>query len=172
MAFPYSWEENFESGSVSSTDPFQTETDTASKLSISHYTNLARFRLAPHDGAYALLIDQPVGEATSAFISKTSSLDLGLGTTRFIRFYLYLSENFSMSSGEGATLLEVRTDAGPIAKVGIKTKSDSRIYAWLAQSDATALDASQELNIGTNEPPWTGDTPETRLGGRKSTLMK
>ena len=172
MAFPYSWESGLEEATVGSAEVFQTETDTASKLSISHYTNLARFRLAPHSGAYALMIDQPVGDNTNAFISKTSSLDLGLGTTRFLRFYYYLSENFSMASGEGATLLEVRTDAEPIAKVGIKAKADNRIYAWLAQSDAAASDSPQELNIGTNEPPWTGDTPETRLGGRKSALMK
>ena len=161
MAFPYSWEENFESGSVSASDPFQTETDTANKLSISHYSNLARYGLAPHGGTYALLVDQPVGNNTNAFVSKTSSLDLGLGVTRFIRFYFYLSNQFSMTSGEGATLLEVRDDIGPICKAGLKVKTDNKLYFWLAQSDLAASESPQELALDEVKVWFTGDTEAT-----------
>ena len=161
MAFPYSWETGFEEAAVGTAEVFQSETDVDSKLSISHYSNLARFRLAPHNGTYALLVDQPVGNNTNAFISKTSSLDLDLGTTRFIRFYFYLSEQFSMTSGEGATLLEVRDGTGPICKVGLKTKTDNKLYFWVAQSDVAASESPQELALDEVKVWFDGDTEAT-----------
>lgn len=174
MAFPYSWESGFEEASVGASKIFQTETDTANKLSIAHYTDLARHRLMTHSGAYALMVDNPVGDATDAFVSRSSSLDMAPGVTRFIRWYLWLGENFAMGSGDGMVMMNIIAPSGAgtiAAAVGLRAKADNRIYAWVARNNS-GPDHLQEMAIGTNEPPYTDDVPETELGGRKSALMK
>ena len=76
MAFPWLSEATFEANTVGH---FDTEADDSNKLSIAHYSELARYPypMAPYRGAYCVFIDQSIGTATdAAYLQETGSWDL------------------------------------------------------------------------------------------------
>ena len=98
MAFPYIFEENFESGGVGL---FDVETDTEARLDFPHYSELARTPGVPMPwrGAYlarvALAND---GTPADAYLQETGSLDLSAEAEIYLRIRFYVSDDIVMAN--------------------------------------------------------------------------
>ena len=87
MAFPYDIHANFEDGTRG---VFDATTDTSSKLSIAHYSDLARTPgyAAPFRGAYCMRVDLGIAVDTNDAYIREDDNDLAVNATSNLRFYL------------------------------------------------------------------------------------
>lgn len=94
MARPYIFEDNFESGGVTTWD---SETDTEGALNVRHYTWLAREDvakvgpIAPYRGAYVLEFDSKADTSDHTLIE--GDIDIADGATGWAAFYLFLGKD-------------------------------------------------------------------------------
>lgn len=105
MGFPYTTHANFEGGT---TEHFDAEVDTGSRLAVVHYKELLRnpHTLAPYRGAYVLDID--LGLSTNdAYLQETGSWDLTAGTDEIhVRLRFALSRDIVMADTNEFALLQ------------------------------------------------------------------
>lgn len=116
MAFPWLFEENFEGGTKGS---FDSETDSDSRLDFAGPEELAvdALDVAPFRGGYLMRVSMEKGSA-QAYVSS-DAFAASLGTTRWARYYLYLSDDFA-ASGDGALANLFWLDsAGPTWEMGV-----------------------------------------------------
>lgn len=106
MAFPYTFEENFELGTFGQ---FNSETDTASILDFPHYSELARTPglAMPWHGAYAMRIVLS-GGTTAAFITDTTGFVAAANATFHCRLMIWLSSDFTMADSDLVQILNIR----------------------------------------------------------------
>lgn len=112
MSLPYTFECNFEDGTSS---PFDSETDTQSKLSVEHYSVLAKLPFVdsvPYRGAYAALIDLSLGTA-DAYYQEDTGFDVAANTAAAMRFAFWISSSLVMATNDTFDLFEWQS-AGPI----------------------------------------------------------
>lgn len=111
MAFPWLFEENFELGTAGS---FNSETDTNSKLSFLHYSDLARYEglPAPWRGAYCMGINL-AGGTNDAYVQEDDGFDTALGGTIHTRFMLYVSSDITVANNDEFIILALQS-TGPV----------------------------------------------------------
>ena len=120
MAFPYIFQDDFESGSNAGWD---SETDTGSQLDFPSYRTLAGMadaKMAPYRGSYCMRATLAGGTA-DAFVTE-GDINIAASETRYFRFYIKFSEDFT-SSGVADTvpLLEIQSAGNTVeAVVGFK----------------------------------------------------
>lgn len=106
MAFPWIFEDDFEEGTVAASG-WDSETDTAGQLEISHYKTLANLpwsTCAPFKGAYALRATLSGGTADAYLVE--GDVNMSASTNNFFRFYIWLSPNFTATADDTVNLFE------------------------------------------------------------------
>jgi hypothetical protein len=115
MAFPWLFEENFELGTKGD---FDSETDTDNRLDFAGPADLAGDGLgvAPYRGAYVIRVNMSKSN-TDAYV-EDAAFGVSLGTTRWLRHYLMLSDDFTMSDGDVVNIFGVYS-SGPTFEMGV-----------------------------------------------------
>lgn len=112
MAFPWIFDDNFESGTNSGWD---SETDTGSRLNIRHYTYLAKQDaslvgpIAPYRGAYCAEWD--LGD-TNDHVLIEGDIDIADGSTATVAFYLFIGNDFTATADDDFNIFEFQQAAG------------------------------------------------------------
>lgn len=112
MSFPWVFESTFEQGTAAEWD---TETDTASKLSFPHYGTLTGMSGAPipYRGAYCMMIDLTAGTTSDATLTE-GDIDIADAGTRYFRFYLYVSPDFTATADDIFNIFELQQAGGTV----------------------------------------------------------
>ncbi len=111
MAFPWIFEANFSGGTNGEWD---SESDTGSKLSFPHYSDLARLpwaECAPYRGAYCGMIDLRTGDTNDHTLTE-GDIDIADAATRYFRFYLWLAPDFAATADDSFNILELQQADG------------------------------------------------------------
>lgn len=132
MAPPYTFQSNWEDGTLS---PWDSETDTESKLNILHYTQLfaSPVREMPWRGAYAPHIDLSLGTADAYFEEAVAVV---ANAVRFVRFYFY-AQGLTMAASDRFTLFTLQS-AGPVSEVVIDIRNNAGVIEILAAETGAA----------------------------------
>lgn len=112
MAFPWILESNFEQGTNAE---WSSETDTQSKLSFPHFSTLINISGAPipYRGAYCAMVDLTVGTTSDATITSTS-IAIADAATRYFRFYMWVSPDFTATADDIFNIFELQQAGGTI----------------------------------------------------------
>ena len=108
MAWPWTFQANFESGATPA--GFDSETDTASKLDFPSYETLAASpKQAPFRGAFCMraILD---GGTTDAFVTE-GDINLTLTSNYFTRFYVFFSMDFAGTANDTFNIYEQQSTA-------------------------------------------------------------
>lgn len=110
MAFPFLFEENFELGTKGG---FNSETDTGSRLDVTHYADLARIPglPAPYRGAYCVKVDL-AKSANDAYLQEDEGFDASAAATVYVRFMLWVSPDITMANADEFVVLALQS-SGP-----------------------------------------------------------
>lgn len=103
MAFPFVFEDDFETGDTS----IWAETDTANQLDVAHYSELARFpwsRAVPFSGAYVLRATLSGGTA-DAFVLE-ADMNITATATSYCKFEMYISPTFDATVNDTINIFE------------------------------------------------------------------
>ncbi|MBI3983849.1 hypothetical protein HY346_00965 [Candidatus Microgenomates bacterium] len=122
--FPYVLFINHES------DWWDSETDTNVKLNRFHYTQLARYKVAPWRGSYGLHVHLDKGTA-DAFVQEDTDFDLALAGTRVHAFPVYISRNLTMADGDRFTIFALQS-AGAVDEAVIEIRRSGNAYQLVA----------------------------------------
>jgi hypothetical protein len=112
VGFPYIFEEDFEGGTKGG---FDTETDTGSQLDYPSYRTLASTanrQAAPYRGSHCMRIVH--GAVTTAATLTEGDVDIALGATRYVRFYLQIPSDFSFTATDTFPILELQGAADAV----------------------------------------------------------
>lgn len=114
MAFPWVFEENFEAGT---TGLFNSESDSASRLEVAHYTTLARIPglSAPWKGAYCMWVDLKKS-TTDAYVQEDDGFDIAADGTLHFRYMFYLSKDLVMANTNEFVITALQS-AGPTSEI-------------------------------------------------------
>jgi len=135
MAFPYLFSENFELGTFGQ---FNAESDTDNIIDIAHYTELARFGLAPYRGAYCARIRAGSG-TNSAFYREDEGFDAAASARLTVRFYFYLDADFTMADGDKFSLYEAESTLNTTTEIAAGLdRSGTDLRVWFAETQAAA----------------------------------
>lgn len=139
MSFPYVFEANNETGTL--TDEWDSETDTANQLDAPHYTELARFpwsTCVPYRGAYCMRAVLSGGTA-DAYVQE-GDIDVAADTTRWFRFAIWFSPNFTGTTDDTVNVLELQQSGGTVeATIGFRyVNSDDAINIGIGETAPTS----------------------------------
>lgn len=111
MAFPYTFFENFEDGTLGN---FNSETDTGSALDFPHYTQLTRTNdPTPYRGAHMLRVDLANVGGNTAYVQENDGFDLALDATLYIMFTLFVTDDLTMAASDLFQLFSMQS-TGPV----------------------------------------------------------
>lgn len=112
MAFPYLFASNFDRGDASEWDI--AESDTGSALDFPHYSELARLPgyPAPYQGAYVMRITD-IADTNDHTIGD-GNIDIADAATRWVRFALFISADFSATANDTFNIFEFQQADGTI----------------------------------------------------------
>lgn len=130
MALPYLFECNFED---STSSPFDSEVDTESKLSVEHYSTLAKLPFVdsvPYRGAYAALVDVSLGTA-DAYYQEDAGFDVAANTAAACRVAFWLSSNLVMAASDTFDLL-LWQSAGPVNEFSMNIQNNAGVITLRA----------------------------------------
>lgn len=145
MAFPFIASSGLEGGTL--TNCISTTAVSGSLITCPHYSDLARYGMAPYRGAYCLRV-QLAGGTTSQFIRETAAFDdWTANVVRFVRFYFYLGLDLVMADTNKFTLFDAESTEDTTAEIacGIIRSGDA-INFWVSETAATA---AQTYALGT-----------------------
>lgn len=134
MAFPYTFEECFELGTIGD---FDSEADTGSLLDILHYTQLLNLKDAPmpYRGAYCARIN--MGDTNDHTLTE-GSMDIADGGTGYVRFYLYADANVTASADDVFSIFEWQQAGGTVeGTIGMQITAATN-YLEIGIGDGTA----------------------------------
>ena len=134
MAIPYIFESNFEQGTNAEWD---SETDTGSLLDFPHYSELSRLQGAPmpYRGAYCMRITP--GDTNDHTLTE-GDIDIADGATRYFRWYLYASPNFTATADDVFSIFELQQAGGTVEQtVGMRITASSNLLE-IGVGDGTA----------------------------------
>lgn len=146
MAFSYTFEENFELGTLGG---FNSESDTDSRLDFPHYSTLARIpRLeVPFRGAYCMRVALANdGTPADAYVQEDEGFDIASDGTLLIRFYFYLSSDTVMADSDSFIILALQS-AGPVNEV-VVTVNYSTAAGFVLGIGETAGTSTKPLTLG------------------------
>ena len=147
MAFPFTFESNFESGDSLEWD---SETDTASQLDFPHYSELSRFpwpTAAPFRGAYCMRATLSGGTA-DAFVTE-GDLNIAAAGNQFFRFMVWLSPDFIGTADDTLNIFEVQ-DSGNVveATFGLRIVASTNVINFGIGEVAPTSFGSEEIERG------------------------
>ncbi len=123
---------------------WSSETDTGSLLDFPHYTELARFRLTPYRGAYAMRF-LPAG-ATDAFVVRTETI--AASATWAVRVYVRVDQ-LTMANSDRFSLVELQAAADVVeAAMGIQRTAGGVYQWWCGENGGAATIRAQDLVQG------------------------
>jgi hypothetical protein len=136
MAYAWVFESNFEAGSNAEWD---SETDTGSKLSFPHYSELARIDglEMPFRGAYCAMIDLRSGDTNDHTLTE-GDIDIADAATRYFRWYMYVDKNFTATADDVFNIFELQQAGGTIeVSTGFRITAASNLLE-IGVGDGTA----------------------------------
>ena len=148
MAFPFVFESNFEAGTNGEWD---SETDTGSKLDFPHYSTLATIPGSgtPYRGAYCMRINLVPGDTNDHTVTE-GDIDIATGVTRYFRWAMYLSPNFSATADDNFSIFELQQGGGTQEfVVGCTvTASTDDVTVWVAINSTPETTSAAALPKG------------------------
>ena len=158
MAWPWLFHEDFDSPAAAGGDNGLFDADSGALIDFPHYSVLARWGMAPYQGAYCMRV-LLAGGTTTQYTEETGSFDLALNNTRFVGFYFYLGRDFTMADTDKFALMNLESVAGTTVEVAVGIdRSGADIRAWAAETNASA---AQTMVLGTLAAQG---TPNSALG--------
>lgn len=144
MAYPWLFEFTGEQGTLS---PWDSESDSASRLDIAHYSTLARTPglAMPWRGAYATRINLATS-TTDAYFQEDTSLDMSADATVWFRWMLWISPDIVMANNDEFYLLKLQS-SGPVDEVvaGLKFTTAGGLVFGVGE---TAITSSLQIAKG------------------------
>jgi len=134
MAFPFIFQENFESGTKGG---FDTVTDTGSLLDFPHYSVLAKDPqgLMPYRGAYC--VRNVLGDTNDHTLTEPD-IDIADAGTAYFRWYMGLSKDFRFTADDVFNVFELQQAGGTIeASVGFRVTNSTQLIE-IGIGDGTA----------------------------------
>lgn len=112
MAFPYTFEANFEQGSNAEWD---SESDTGSLLDFPHYAVLAKDPAAPipYRGAYCMRVDLSGGDTNDHTVTE-GDIDIADAGTAYFRWYMWVSNDFTATADDVFSIFELQQGGGTV----------------------------------------------------------
>lgn len=113
MAFPFTFEENFELGTKGA---FNSESDSANRLDVAHYADLAAVPglAAPYRGAYCMRVNLATS-TTDCYLQEDEGFDASAAATVWVRFMLWVSPTITMADADEFAILVLQS-AGPVSE--------------------------------------------------------
>ncbi len=145
MAHPWVFESTWETGAIQ----WDSETDTGSKLSIAHYTDLARVPSlpAPYRGAYCMMVDLTTGDTNDHTLTE-GDIDIADAATRYFRWYMYVSPNFTATADDVFSIFELQQAGGTVEQtVGMQITASSNLLE-IGVGDGTAPSSYVTMDRG------------------------
>jgi hypothetical protein len=137
MAFPFIFEANWEAGTNGEWD---SESDTGGLLDYPHYSTLARIpgMEVPYRGAYCARIQ--CGDTNDHTLTE-GDIDIGAGATRYFRWYIFFSDDFTATADDTFHILELQQGGGTVEfTVGFKiTASTDQILLGIGTTAPTTF---------------------------------
>lgn len=137
MSFPWIFESNFEQGTNGEWD---TETDTGSKLDFPHYSTFVRrsdIKTIPYRGAYCAMIDLSSGDTNDHTLTE-GDIDIADAATRYFRWYMYVSNNFTATADDTFNIFELQQVGGTVEQsVGMRVTAATNVLE-IGIGDGTA----------------------------------
>ena len=173
MPFPYVFHENFETGTRGG---FTSETDDEGRVDFPDWRD--NLDIDPWRGGHVMRVDLNRGSAGDACVVNNSVLNIGSGTNRYIRFYLWIGDDFRAPDAAGSSLriLDFNSLSGTEGGIGISCSESElwgpRLAVW-SPDDPTAGSPSGSFMDGlafkTNQ--WLPIQIIIKHGGADSRLM-
>lgn len=118
-----------------------------SLIGVAHYTDLARYGMAPYRGSYALRV-RLAGGTTSQYIQEDTAFDdWTANVTRFVRFYFYLGKDLVMADTNKFSLFEAESVANTTTEIAAGIiRTGANINFWVAE---TAAATAEVYTLGT-----------------------
>ena len=145
MTFPYIVSAMFEDGTLA---PFDSVTDTESKITFPHYTQLARQAVPelPYRGAYCGQIDLALGTADAMFVEATG-FAVSANTAAALRLYLWVGTDLVMANNDTFDLLRWNS-TGPVAEFSVNLLHTGGLVQIRAGDSGGATFRSAPLTLG------------------------
>lgn len=134
MAIPYIFESTFEQGTNAEWD---SESDTGSLLDFPHYATLAKLQGVPmpYRGAYCMRIT--LGDTNDHTLTE-GDIDIADAATRYFRWYLYVSPDFTATADDVFSIFELQQAGGTVEQtVGMRITAASNLLE-IGVGDGTA----------------------------------
>lgn len=139
MAFPFTAEENFESGGVGD---FNSETDTDSRLDFPHFSELAAIPGTPMPwrGAYCMRVKFGAGFEADAYVQENDDWDIASDGALYFRFMMYVDPLMTMSDGDEVAIFALQSTGGTNeAQVAIKYTTAAGFQIGIGELSAASL---------------------------------
>jgi len=147
VAFPWIFEDNFESGDNSGWD---SETDTVSQLDFPHYSTLAGLpwsTAAPYSGAYCMRATLAGGTAT-AYVQE-GDVNISAAAQSFIQFNIWFSPNFTGTADDTVEVLNLQNGSNVDEVVfGFRIVAATNVINLGIGETAPTSFSSQEIERG------------------------
>jgi hypothetical protein len=148
MAFPWTFHENFEAGTLGG---FNSEVDANGVLSFPNYKKTVRMYAnnpVPYRGAFALEVDLN-GADTNQYVQEDDGFDLSLSSTLYVAFTLFVTTDLVMAASDRFTLFTMQS-VGPVDDAVVDIRNNAGVIEILAaETGATATVRAAELKLGT-----------------------
>lgn len=148
MAWPYTFEENFERGTRGN---FDSETDAEGILNFRHYSFLARHRtdvigaIAPWRGAFCVEVALGGDANDHTLIEANIVADT---QTAFSRFYFFLAKNFTATADDTFNIFEFQSAAAVEGVVGLRITAATGVVEIGVGKVAPTVFAAQPFTRG------------------------
>jgi hypothetical protein len=145
MAFPWIAYENFEDG-LGTTVFDGTWVDTGNRLSVDHYSELARFTNvpAPYRGAYCLHVDCGASAADSYALSGNN---IAADGATFFKFKVFLSNDLTLAASGEVALFSLM--ASTTTELTISLRNNAGVFQLGLTNGPAATTANTRLDIST-----------------------
>ncbi|MAH45615.1 hypothetical protein CMI37_07285 [Candidatus Pacearchaeota archaeon] len=143
MSYPYIFSATFDNGANGEWD---SEADTGSLLDFPHFTTLATLsgHPTPYRGAYVMRITP--GDTNDHTVTE-GDINIGDGSTGWVRFALYVSPNFAATSNDIFNLFEFQQTGGTVEACLSAQITASTDVVDLGIADGTESSAFQATGI-------------------------
>lgn len=127
MAFPFTFHENFESGTLGG---FDSESDTGSLLDFPHYSVTASDpnSVMPYRGAYYMR--NKLGDTNDHTVTE-GSIDIADTAEAYFRWYMALSKDFSFTADDTFNVFELQQAGGTVeVSVGFRVTNSTQLIEF------------------------------------------
>jgi len=145
MTLPYTYNVSFDQGGKGA---FDTETDVSGALDFPHYTDLARVPngASPYRGAYCMRIAAPGNNADH--ILTEGDINITAGSTAWIRFALFISDNFAATADDIFNIFELQASSTVETAISLQiTAATDLVEIGIGETEASAFNSTLRKNV-------------------------